>query len=137
MAMSLLAWPVGFYVLYMFALFLSLAMVRVRAVQRGEIGLEYFSTYSGTPPPEWMVVLGRHYDNQFQVPLLFMASCAALIPSAGHDMPTVALAWGFVAARLLHTFVHLRGNVVVRRLRAYALGWLMLIALWGRQLFVG
>lgn len=81
-------------------------------------------------------MLGRHYDNQFQVPLLFMVSCAALMPSAGHDVPTVWLAWGFVAARLLHTFVHLRGNVVVHRLQAYALGWLMLIALWGRQVLL-
>lgn len=134
--MSPLAWPIGFYVLYVFALFLALAVVRVRAVKRGEIGVAYFSTYSGKPPPEWIVVLGRHYDNQFQVPLLFMASCAALMPSSGHDAPTVALAWGFVAARLLHSLVHLRGNVVVRRLQAYALGWLMLIALWGRQLFL-
>ncbi|MGQ0700211.1 MAG: MAPEG family protein [Panacagrimonas sp.] len=134
--MSPLAWPVGLYVLYVFALFLALAVVRVRAVKRGEVGIEYFSTYSGTPPPERMVVLGRHYDNQFQVPLLFMASCAALIPSSGHDTPTVALAWAFVAARLLHSFVHLFGNVVVRRLQAYALGWLVLIVLWGRQLFL-
>jgi hypothetical protein len=90
--MSPLAWPVCFYVLYVFALFLALAVVRVRAVKRGEIGIAYLSTYYGTPPPEGIVVLGRHYDNQFQVPLLFMASCAALIPSSGHDAPTVALA---------------------------------------------
>jgi hypothetical protein len=37
---------------------------------------------------------------------------------------------------LLHSLVHFRGNVVVGRLQAYALGWLMLIALWGRQLFL-
>lgn len=135
--MNPLAWPPGVYVLYIFALFLALMAVRVRAVRRRQVPMAYFSTYSGTPPPEWMVVLGRHYDNQFQVPLLFLASCALLGPSSGHDMPTVALAWAFVAARLLHSVVHLRGNVVVRRLQAYALGWILLIAMWVRQLFLG
>lgn len=134
--MNPLAWPAGAYILYIFALFLALMVVRVRGVKSGQVSMAYFSTYSGTPPPEWMVVLGRHYDNQFQVPLLFLASCAILAPSSGHDGPTVALAWGFVAARLLHSVVHLRGNIVVRRLQAYALGWVLLVALWVRQLFL-
>lgn len=135
--MSALAWPVGFYVLYTFAIFLALAAVRVRAVKRGRIKIEYFSTYSGEAPPESIIVLGRHFDNQFQVPILFMVSCAVLMPYSGDDTATVALAWMFIGSRLLHTLAHLGGNVVVRRLQAYALGWVLLIAMWGRQLFLG
>jgi len=42
----------------------------------------------------------------------------------------VALAWGYVAARLVHAWVHLGGNRVRHRLRVFALGWLCLLGLW-------
>jgi hypothetical protein len=37
---------------------------------------------------------------------------------------------------LLHTAVHLGGNNIVHRLAAYALGWLLLMALWLRLLML-
>ena len=132
--MSPLIYPATFYVLYIFGLFIALMVVRVRAVKSGSVPMTYFSTYSGAGAPEWMVVLGRHYDNQFQVPLLYLLTCAVLMQAGLHDGLTLALAWLFVASRLLHTWVHLRGNVVLRRLQAYALGWLAIAALWIRLL---
>ncbi|WP_366946345.1 MAPEG family protein [Nevskia sp.] len=80
------------------------------------------------------VVLGRHYDNQFQVPLLFLLTCSVLMHAGVQDGLTQGLAWLFVASRLAHSWVHLRGNVVVRRLQAYALGWFTIVALWIRLL---
>jgi len=131
--MPSMVYPVAFYILYIFALFLTLAVVRVRGVKRGQIQLEYFSTYAGQRPPEWMVILGRHYDNQFQVPVLFLLTCvAALNLPAGEDATFLALSWGFVISRLLHTAVHLGSNNVVHRLAAYAIGWLLLIAQWAQ-----
>lgn len=132
--MSTLIYPAAFYVLYIFALFLSLMVVRVRAVKSGKVAMAYFATYSGEGPPEWIVVLGRHYDNQFQVPLLFLLTCSVLMHAGVQDGLTQGLAWLFVASRLAHSWVHLRGNVVVRRLQAYALGWFTIVALWIRLL---
>jgi len=132
-----LIYPIAFYVLYIFALFLIVAFLRIRGVKSGAIALEYFTTYTGSLPPERMVVLGRHYDNQFQVPLLFLVSCvAALHLPAGRDVLAVSLSWGFIASRLLHTAVHLGSNHIVHRLMAYALGWLLLMALWLRLLLL-
>ena len=132
-----LIYPIAFYVLYIFALFLAVAFVRVRGVKSGAVPLEYFATYEGRGPPEWMVVLGRHYDNQFQVPVLFLVSCvAALHISAGRDILVLSLSWSFIASRLLHTTVHLGGNNIVHRLTTYALGWLLLMALWLRLLLL-
>jgi len=136
--MPSLIYPIAFYVLYIFALFVVVAFVRVRGVKSGEIPLEYFSTYTGQGPPEWMVILGRHYDNQFQVPMLFLLTCvAALHLPAGSDFAFLVLSWGFVISRLLHTAIHLSSNVVVHRLTAYALGWLLLMALWVRLMLLG
>lgn len=81
--------------------------------------------------------MGRHYDNQFQVPLLFLVSCVApLHLHAGRDVLAVCLSWGFIVSRLLHTAVHLGTNNIVHRLMAYALGWLLLMALWLRLLLL-
>lgn len=136
--MPSLIYPIAFYVVYIFTLFLIVAFVRVRGVNSGEVPLEYFVTYAGQGPPEWMVVLGRHYDNQFQVPVLFLLTCiAGLRLPAGNDVVLLNLSWSFVASRLLHTAFHLGGNNVVHRLMAYALGWLLLIALWIRLLLLG
>lgn len=128
--MSPLIYPAAFYVLYIFGLFLSLMVVRVRAVKSGRVRLDYFATYSGAGPPEWMVVLGRHYDNQLQLPVLFLVTCVAHLQTGSRGPLTPALAWCFVVSRLVHSFVHLRSNVVVRRLQAYAIGWLAIIGLW-------
>jgi len=135
--MPSLIYPIAFYVLYIFTLFLIVAFVRVLGVKSGAVPLDYFATYTGRGPPEWMVVLGRHYDNQFQVPLLFLLTCtAALHLAGGRDALLLALAWSFVASRLLHTAIHLGGNNIVYRLMAYALGWLLLMALWLRILLL-
>lgn len=95
--MSPLIYPATFYVLYIFGLFIALMVVRVRAVKSGSVPMTYFSTYSGAGPREWMVVLGLHYDNQFQVPLLYLLTCAVLMQAGLHDGLTLALAWLFVA----------------------------------------
>jgi hypothetical protein len=40
------------------------------------------------------------------------------------------LAWLYVAARVLHAIIHLGGNRIGHRVRAYGLGWLALLGLW-------
>ena len=42
----------------------------------------------------------------------------------------VALAWGYVAMRYLHAYIHLGGNRVRYRMRAYFASWLFLLAMW-------
>ena len=42
----------------------------------------------------------------------------------------VALAWLYVAARVVHAFVHLGSNRLRLRIRAYFAGWLTLLAMW-------
>jgi hypothetical protein len=42
----------------------------------------------------------------------------------------VVLAWLYVAMRYLHAYIHLGGNRVRHRMRAYFASWLCLMALW-------
>ena len=40
------------------------------------------------------------------------------------------IAWGYVAARVAHAFIHLGGNRIRYRVRVYFISWLLLLALW-------
>ena len=42
----------------------------------------------------------------------------------------LALAWAYVATRVIHAWVHLGGNRVRHRMRAYFVSWLLLLGLW-------
>ncbi len=43
----------------------------------------------------------------------------------------LACAWGFVALRALHTWIHLTHNTVVRRFQAFVASTIVLYVMWG------
>lgn len=120
----------GFYVFYMWALAILSFRARTAALKQGEIRISYFRSYSSSTAPENVIVRGRHFDNQFQAPMVFFMTCLAYLV-IGLETPLAAsFAWGFVTTRLLHTFIHLGSNDVRLRASAYAAGWLVLMAMW-------
>ena len=71
-----------------------------------------------------------NFKNLFEVPVLFFAVCLALVATNHVTTLQVALAWLFVAARALHTAIHLTYNVVMHRFYAYATGTVIVFAMW-------
>ena len=59
----------AFYAFFIWALGVYMFRTRVRALKTGEVDAKYFKVYTGQPPSERTILVGRHYDNQFQVPL--------------------------------------------------------------------
>ena len=103
---------------------------RLRAVRERKVSLEYFQVYQGGNEPPETAQLARHFINLFEAPTLFYAACLAAMVTGQTGRITVVLAWSYVAARLLHAYIHLGSNVVPRRLAAYFTSWAVLIALW-------
>jgi hypothetical protein len=130
-----LIFPLAFYVFYIWLIGLFLFMSRSRAVRSGKLRLQYFKTYTGEPPPEKALVLGRHYDNQFQLPMIFLSGGILHFTLAMSNGLTVALAWAFVASRIVHSRIHLSSNRVQYRALAYAVGWFIMLAFWGQLVF--
>lgn len=125
-----LIFPMAFYVFYIWCLGAYLFNSRVKAVKADHSLGKFFKVYQGNPPPERVILIGRHFDNQFQVPMLFLLTCT-LYPSLGiPSVTTVVLAWLFVVSRLLHSWVHLGRNKVLRRVFFYTLGWIVILVLW-------
>ena len=125
-----LVYPMLALVLLTFGVAVVLFRARVRSVREGHTTVSYFRVFHGSTEPEFLAKPTRHFANLFETPTLFYAGCLAAMVAGVTDHVVVALAWGYVAARLLHAWIHLRGNRVRHRLRAFLAGWICLLALW-------
>ncbi len=103
---------------------------RVRAVREEQVTAKYFRTFQGEVEPEVTAQASRHFANLFEAPTLFYAGCLAAMVTHQTGPLIVALAWAYVAARVVHAWIHLGSNRVRHRLRAYFAGWLALGAMW-------
>jgi hypothetical protein len=131
MSQYALLFPMLALVLLTFGVSVMLFRARIRSVREGHTPVSYFRVFHGSLEPEYLAQVTRHYANLFETPMLFYAGCLVAMVAGVTGPVVVALAWGFVAARLAHAWVHLGGNRVRHRLRVFALGWLCLLGLWG------
>jgi hypothetical protein len=131
MAGHQLLFPMLALVLLTFGVAVVLFRARKRSVREGHTPVSYFRTFSGSPElPEFLAKPTRHFANLFETPILFYAGCLAAMVVGVTDAVTVSLACGFVAARLVHAWIHLGNNRIRHRLPAYFASWILLLALW-------
>jgi hypothetical protein len=127
----LLIYPMLAMVLLTFVVLVRLFRSRIRMVREGHAPVSYFRTFQGSQEPDYAVQHSRHFANLFEAPVLFYAVCLAAMVTGVTNGLLLTLAWGYVAARVLHAMVHLGGNRVRHRLRVYFVSWLLLLAMWG------
>jgi hypothetical protein len=72
-----------------------------------------------------------HFRNLFEMPVLFYALCAFLAITRLTTLLLLACAWGYVALRAAHTYVHLTSNKVVRRFQVFVASTIVLYVMWG------
>jgi hypothetical protein len=72
-----------------------------------------------------------HFRNLFEVPVLFYVVCGFLAITRLTTPLLLACAWGFVALRAYHTYIHLTHNKVLRRFRAFVASTMVLYVMWG------
>jgi hypothetical protein len=94
-----------------------------REVRIGDIALDA----SGWPQRAQQVA--NAFSNQFEVPVLFFVACGLAL-YFGATLLEAALAWGFVASRWVHAFIHVTSNHVPRRFFAYAAGVIIVAVFW-------
>jgi hypothetical protein len=121
--------PVFVHVVLVVALVIVTGRGRVAAVQAGEVRLKDIALDSSKWPAR-LRKLGNNYQNQFELPVLFYAAVALLVATGLADGVSLILAWGFVASRLVHSFIQVGTNDVVHRFYAFAAGLAALAALW-------
>lgn len=130
MSPTTLIYPMAAMVLLTMVVLVRLFRSRVAAVRAGQMEASYFRLYQGVDEPEATRKLSRHFTNLFEAPTLFYVACLAGMVAGGAGPFFLALAWGYVAARVVHAFVHLGGNRLRKRILAYFVSWLFLAAMW-------
>ena len=66
--------------------------------------------FQGSAEPEFAAKPARHFTNLFEAPTLFYAGCLAAMVAGVTGTRRGALAWGYVAMRYLHAYIHLGGE---------------------------
>jgi hypothetical protein len=105
-------------------------LARVRAARRREVRVNDFKFGESASVPLQVGIPNRNYMNLLEAPILFYVVGLLLFVTAGSGPATVALAWAYVALRVVHSLIHLSYNHVLHRLVAFVLSNGVLIALW-------
>lgn len=119
-----------FLVLLTFVILLFTLRERVASVRKGDVSLSYYSMFQGEEIPDMVQKTNRHFANLFEVPVLFYGAGILHIAMEMTDPALVILAWSFVAARVIHTCIHLGYNNVMHRLVMFGFGNVSVLGVW-------
>ncbi len=72
-----------------------------------------------------------NFRNLFEAPVLFYAAVLTVYATQLTGTAYLALAWTYVAGRVVHTGIHCTYNRVIHRLLAFAASFFVLLGLWG------
>lgn len=75
----------------------------------------------------------HNYNHLMEQPTIFYAAALAIFVAGHGDGTAVALAWTYVALRIVHSLVQASVNIVMARFLAFALSTLVLVALVARE----
>lgn len=124
--------PVVTLAFWTFAILLLIPAMRIRAALAGRVGPKDFRYGESERVPGDVSLPNRDYMNLLELPVLFYVIAVSLYVTSQVDSNYVMLAWGFVVARIAHSLVHLLYNNVLHRLAVFAIGVLILMAMWAR-----
>jgi len=127
---NLILLPVAAQVLLTCVVLLLMALARSRSMhERGKTAQDL----SLATAADWNAAARKasnNYNNLFELPVLFYAVTAFALITRMVDALMLALAWGFVASRMLHSMVHLTSNVVRWRGSIFLVGFIAVLAMW-------
>jgi hypothetical protein len=129
MAIQFVLLPLFVQVALTFGLMYWMAYVRTGAIKRKETRMADIALGQSNWPPR-VQQISNCYASQFQLPILFYALTIVAIITRHADFVFVVMAWLFVVTRLVHAYIHTGSNYVPHRFNAFALGSLILLAMW-------
>ena len=115
-----------------FAVWILLYVRRAGAMRAHRVSPERFKTRSTRVPLEEQASASDNFQNLLELPMLFYVLVLALHATQRVDSVYLALAWGFVGLRGVHSLVHVSYNRVMHRFSAYFLAGVLLWAAWLR-----
>jgi hypothetical protein len=102
---------------------------RVRAVRQGRVNIAKAAIDPSAWPPDVRRVANT-FNNQFQIPLLFIAVAILAVVFRQVDIFFLTLAWLFVATRIVHAAIYLTYNDIRQRAAAFGAGATICFVMW-------
>ena len=124
--------PVSVLALWTGVVLLLTGARRILAVRARRIPRNAFQMGESPDVPDDVAIVNRNLMNLLEMPVLFYVVSIAFYVTHHVRPGVVVLAWIYVGLRLLHSWEHLTTNHVLRRLTAFALSNVALVALWFR-----
>lgn len=120
---ALVAWTLVMW-FWMFAL-------RIPAIARLKIDPQKAADEPGSQPmlPLSARRVGENYNHLHEQPTLFYALALAMQLGGQTQDLNIALAWAYVASRVLHSLVQATVNIIMLRFVIFVIGSLILMAL--------
>ena len=95
-------------ILNLFLIFRLLYMATVYVVKKN-VRLSQFRIYEGEFPDR-LRSARQHYQNMFEIPILFYLLCLLNIFFNNYTQIDILLAWGFVIFRVIHFFLRIQNQ---------------------------
>lgn len=124
--------PVFAMVGWVAVIWLMMVVFRNVAALRGLATPQYFLTFNGPAPADWIERPARTFDNLMQLPTLFYVVCTLMLVTGHVDRAQLAYAWVFVALRALHSVVYISWNPLPYRFITWFMGAVTLFLIWTR-----
>ncbi|GAA3921979.1 MAPEG family protein [Litoribacillus peritrichatus] len=120
--------PVLAQVFLTLMLFILLLLRKKEAMQSGTVNSEE-TALDNRKWPSAVVKVSNNIANQFETPMLFYVLCLILFGLNVVSSAIIYLAWVYVVTRYVHAYVHVTSNFVPFRMKAFALGVLILLCM--------
>ena len=124
-----LIYPALIQILWTFVVLTIMFLRRKKAFDNREVGMADVAV-STERYPEPARLAAANFSNQFETPVLFFALVLVAIHVGATGYVMAALAWAFVATRIVHTLIHIGRNDVRQRALVFAVGVACLFLMW-------
>jgi hypothetical protein len=129
--------PVLALIGWTFVMWVWLYATRIPAVRAARIDLAAVSRTGGQLElPAEVTRVADNYNHLHEQPTLFYALALAAQLANAVDGISVALAWSYVALRVVHSFVQATRNVIMVRFYVFAVASLVLLLLLLRTVYL-
>ena len=130
MSPTLLFWPAFAQVILTFGVFIMMGRARSASIRARKQAIDDIALNRPGDWDEQATKVANNFKNHFELPVLFFAAIAVALALKIADPILVGLAWAFVAARVVQSYIHISPNKVMPRFLAYLTGAIVLLAMW-------
>ena len=122
--------PMLVLVFWTFIIMLYMAYKRWSAGFAGRLKRGEFKVGESADVPVDVRLAGRNFSNLFEVPVLLYVLCLSVYVTHNVSESLLAMAWVYVALRIVHSLIHVTYNKIMHRFSIFALSNFLLLAMW-------